>query len=135
VPAESSTGCRVDGGRHPELCQQSPVGRRQPSASLDEVGAALDRAAERLGTNSSPIAEALRRLAFPDAPSGAAHVRWPDGTARPVSGPFGVLVAARQSVRWQGGSYVEVGAASHVRIVDLDGVGNYDAEQGPRLAE
>jgi superfamily II DNA or RNA helicase len=56
----------------------------------------------RLGLNSPPIADALRRLAFPNAAAGAAHLRWrpglplPDGATAEL---FGVLVYLRQTVR------------------------------------
>jgi hypothetical protein len=59
-------------------------------------------AARPLGLNAKPVAEVVRKLAFPQAPAGAAHLRWPQDSA-PLPGdinvPFGVLVFLRQTVR------------------------------------
>jgi hypothetical protein len=79
------------------------------------------RTAQRLGTNSEIVTAALRNLAFPAGITGAAHVRWPDTTPRPIAGPFGVLVVARQSVRWESGSYTELGVGLHAQLIDAQG--------------
>lgn len=54
-----------------------------------------------LGLNSRELQDVLREAAFPVAPSGAAHVRWPENQERPVEGqgPFAVLVLVRLPVR------------------------------------
>jgi hypothetical protein len=77
--------------------------------------------AERLGTNSPFLAQALRQLAFPELPAGAAHVRWPEGSARPVSGLFGVVIVARQTVRSEHGTFAERGISLYGTIVEASG--------------
>ncbi|KYG09088.1 hypothetical protein BE21_20045 [Sorangium cellulosum] len=77
--------------------------------------------AEQLGTNLPLFARTLRAQGIPDAPAGAAHVRWPEGAHRPHEGLFGVLVLARQSVRWEQGSYAEHATTLHVCTVLTDG--------------
>lgn len=80
--------------------------------------------AERLGLNVDVIGEALRAQAFPDAPAGAAHLRWPEGRALPLpdlATPFGVLVLARQSVRFEQGALLEHGTSMHAWILGADG--------------
>ncbi len=56
-----------------------------------------------LGLNVSPLREILARIALPDSPTGAAHVRWPSATPLPQSfdgiDRFGVLAFLRQTVR------------------------------------
>ena len=79
------------------------------------------RRAERLGSNVSVVTEALRAHAFPVAPTGAAQVRWPEKEPRPHEGPFGVLVAARQSVRWEQGTYADHAVTLHCTTVTPDG--------------
>ncbi len=63
----------------------------------------LGGTAAQLGLNVGPISEAIRNLAFPDQPVGAAHLRWPVGfdLPSPVAGEtsFGVLVYLRQTIR------------------------------------
>lgn len=76
------------------------------------------KAAPQLGLNLPPVAETLRRLAFPQAPTGAAHLRWP--AAMPVQRalPCGILVFLRQTVRaHQHGSWVEQANAVVVYVV------------------
>ncbi len=80
------------------------------------------RTAGRLGLNHPMLATALRRNAFPEEPAGAAHIRWPAGKQVPVDGvskPFGVIVLARQSVRWQGPLPVEAGTALNCWVVSV----------------
>ena len=77
--------------------------------------------AEQLGTNVRKVTEAMREQGLPEAPSGAAHVRWPEGAPRPHEVPFGVLVFARQSVRWEQGSYAEHATTLHTYTVAQDG--------------
>ena len=48
-------------------------------------------------------------------------MRWPEGEPRPQEGVFGVLVIARQSVRWEQGSYAEHATTLHCVIVTADG--------------
>lgn len=79
------------------------------------------RRADRLASNISLVTEALRAHAFPVAPTGAAHLRWPEKEPRPHDGPFGVLIAARQSVRWEQGSYADHAATLHCATVTPDG--------------
>jgi superfamily II DNA or RNA helicase len=77
--------------------------------------------AEQLGTNVAIVTKALRAQAFPAGAVGAAQVRWPEDAARPHSGTFGVLVCARQSVRWEQGTYAEHGASLYCAIVTPEG--------------
>lgn len=78
--------------------------------------------AERVGTNSSLVTEKLRELAFSAETAGPGHVRWPEEIARPRTGPFGVVVLARQSVRSEQGTFAELDLDLHVSIVGKDGV-------------
>jgi len=89
---------------------------------------------QRLGLNSPPVAAALRRLAFPEIPTGAAHLRWRADVPLPAgvgAGPFGVLVYLRQTVRADHASgWAEVGSALRCFVVpaggdavELEGVG------------
>ncbi|KYF62715.1 helicase-related protein [Sorangium cellulosum] len=77
--------------------------------------------AEQLGTNVLPVTRALRAHGLSEAPVGAAHVRWPEGALRPYEGLFGVLVLARQSVRWELGSYAEHATTLHAYAMTADG--------------
>jgi superfamily II DNA or RNA helicase len=83
------------------------------------------RVAERLGSNVSLLARKLREIGLGLGTSGAAQVRWPEGLPRPEEGPFGVLVMARQSVRFEGRSATERGLSLCCVTVD---------EQGKRTA-
>lgn len=78
----------------------------------------------QLGLNLKPVAEALRRLAFPAVPTGAAHVRWDAKFPLPpqVTGkPFGVLVFLRQTVRTDPkAGWVEQGNGLHCHVVTAD---------------
>jgi superfamily II DNA or RNA helicase len=89
--------------------------------------------AERLGTNVGPMTRALRAAAFTDTATGAAHVRWPEESARPVEGVFGVVIFVRQSVRWEGGAYVEQATTLHCSVVDSKGDATHVAgkDRGP----
>jgi superfamily II DNA or RNA helicase len=77
--------------------------------------------AERLGTNVSLITRALRHHAFPEALTGAAHLRWPEPPAWKIPLPCGLLIAARQSVRWEQGTYHEHALSLHFLIVEPGG--------------
>ncbi len=59
--------------------------------------------ASQMGLNVGPISETIRSLAFPDQPTGAAHLRWPSGFDLPTcivgETDFGVLVYLRQTIR------------------------------------
>ncbi|QRK06706.1 DEAD/DEAH box helicase [Archangium violaceum] len=64
--------------------------------------------AEPIGINSPEFSAMLRRLAFPERPSGAAVLRWPTGRPLPArTGAFGLVVLVRQSLRQQQGAWVE----------------------------
>lgn len=71
--------------------------------------------ARTIGLNSSPVSQALRRLAFPSEPVGAAHLRWPDRDSVPrnLPLPFGVLVLLKQTLRSEQGSWIEVSSSLH----------------------
>jgi len=75
--------------------------------------------AHSLGLNSVPVTQALRRLAFPIEPVGAAHLRWPVSRALPqdVSFPFGVLVFLKQTLRSEQGSWTEISNSLHCYVL------------------
>jgi hypothetical protein len=77
--------------------------------------------AERLGTNVSVVTRVLRQHAFSEAPTGAAHLRWPESPEWNIPRPCGLLVAARQSVRWEQGTYHEQALSLHFLIVEPGG--------------
>jgi hypothetical protein len=78
--------------------------------------------AQAIGLNSSPVTQAMRRLAFPPEPSGAAHVRWPAGKPPSnMSFPFGVLVLLKQTLRSEQGSWTEVSNSLHCFLVPREG--------------
>jgi len=76
-----------------------------------------------IGLNSSPVTQALRRLAFPGASTGAAHVRWPSSHPMPIElpAPFGVLVLLRQTLQSQQGNWAELMTALHCWAIPRDG--------------
>lgn len=97
----------------------------RPYACGDHGGMPVTRddgvKAERLGLNVAVVTRPLRAHGLPGASVGAAQVRWPEGEPRPHEGPFGVIIAARQSVRWEQGSYAEHAATLHCVTVSADG--------------
>lgn len=79
-------------------------------------------AAKKLGINSPMIARKLRELGLPNAPAGAAHLRWPDSHARPEglpSQPFGVLAMVRQTIRHTDNGWRDVGSRLAMWIVKV----------------
>jgi superfamily II DNA or RNA helicase len=96
----------------------------QPYACGDGGGAPVvgpaGVAARSLGLNLAPIAETLRRNAFPRLPSGAAHLRWSVGESAPASLPFGVLAFLRQTFLSRGSSWVERGSTLWVYLITAD---------------
>jgi hypothetical protein len=81
------------------------------------------RRAESLGLNVPLISHELRRIAFPEAAVGAAHIRWPDGHPPPVEGirqPFALLMIARVTLRSEQGTFVETNAGLHAAVVTVD---------------
>jgi superfamily II DNA or RNA helicase len=76
----------------------------------------------QLGLNLKPVAEVIRRLAFPRAPVGAAHLRWDSEFPLPPQAtmkPFGILVFMRQTVRTdQQAGWVEQASALHCFLVE-----------------
>jgi len=78
--------------------------------------------AERLGLNVPVVTQMLRTLAFPRAVAGAAHVRWPEGETRPRTGTFGILVLARQSLRWEQGIATEHAEGMYCYVVTVEEV-------------
>jgi superfamily II DNA or RNA helicase len=93
-------------------------------------------AVRQSGLNLRPVAEVLRDLAFPIAPTGAAHLRWPADVVLPQNAvrPFGVLVFLRQTVRsdaqagWQ-----EQGASLHCFLVGAGEPLRVEGEEKARL--
>ena len=76
-----------------------------------------------LGLNHPEIASVLRRIAFPAASTGAAHLRWPDDHALPrgiQSSPFAIWITAWMTLRWQPRAS-PVGTRLAGRLVGPDG--------------
>ena len=65
----------------------------------------------QLGLNVPPVAEALRKAAFPSIPTGAAYVRWTSGETMVFTKyPVGILVYLRQTIQHdQKGGFNEQG--------------------------
>ena len=78
----------------------------------------------KIGLNLRPVAELLRKHAFPDLPTGAAYVRWPGSTDLPFGGnklPVGVIVLLRQMLQMdRRGGWLELGNSIHVFKVTPD---------------
>ncbi len=76
----------------------------------------------QLGLNLKPVTEVLRRLAFPQSPTGAAQLRWNSDfpfPARPKGKAFGVLVFMRQTVRTDNMTgWSEQGTSLHCFVVE-----------------
>ena len=79
---------------------------------------AQDRPLPALGLNSQAVQLPLREIAFSADPAGAAHVRWPDGVARPIPGPapFAVLALVRLPIRLVDSGAHELGAELRVWV-------------------
>lgn len=77
------------------------------------------------GLNLPQIAATLRASAFPDMPTGVAHIRWPDGIDRPDCLPDGMIalvVLARVAVRRDPGvGWSEQRSDLHVWVVSPNG--------------
>jgi superfamily II DNA or RNA helicase len=68
----------------------------------------------KLGLNLKPVAELIRKHAFPEQSCGAAYLRWPDAEKK-LPGfalPFGILIFLRQTLRAdRAGGWIEQGVA------------------------
>jgi superfamily II DNA or RNA helicase len=67
----------------------------------------LDGPVRPAGLNTPLVAAALRSAAFPEEPSGVAHIRWAEGTTKPAGIPgntVGIVGIARVAVRREGGT-------------------------------
>lgn len=74
----------------------------------------------KLGLNLKPVAEIIRKHAFPEQSCGAAYLRWPDTEQMldEFALPFGVLIFLRQTLRVDGaGGWVEQGVALHCFVI------------------
>jgi superfamily II DNA or RNA helicase len=79
---------------------------------------------EQIGLNSPQVSELLRRCAFPDVATGAAHLGWPRDKELPggLRTPVGLLVFLRQTVKaLMGGGYGEHAAQLVWDLVAPDG--------------
>jgi hypothetical protein len=78
--------------------------------------------AQQLGLNIPNVATALRRVAFPEEPCGAGHIRWPKGVDLPLGlePPFGVIVIMKQTLRMEQASWSEGPIALHCFVVRPD---------------
>lgn len=82
----------------------------------------------QLGVNIGPVAEALRRLAFAETPTGAAHLRWPADVPKMFPLPVGILAFIRQTVRPDlNGSWLEQSNTLHCYLIRA-GVGAEQVE-------
>jgi superfamily II DNA or RNA helicase len=84
------------------------------------------RITPKLGLNLPPVAEEMRRFAFPQQPAGAAYLRWPSGEPRPASvsdSAFGVLVFVRETLQMERtGGWVERRNSLHAFVTTADGM-------------
>ena len=77
---------------------------------------------ESLGLNVTIVAEALRKVALSNVPTGAAHLRWSEiRPTVPVAATFGVLVLFRQTLRSEGSRWVEHGLELRCYHIDDSG--------------
>ena len=78
--------------------------------------------ADILGLNQQEIAGAMRRIAFPVALTGVAHLRWPDDPLPSDirSKPFALWIAAQMTLRWQT-QVSPMGTRLAGRLIGLDG--------------
>jgi hypothetical protein len=68
----------------------------------------------KLGLNLKPVAEIIRKHAFPEQTCGAAYLRWPDAEKKlpGLALPFGALIFLRQTLRAdRTGGWIEQGVA------------------------
>ena len=76
----------------------------------------------QLGLNIGPVAEVLRRLAFPEVATGAAQLRWNTELPLPQqtpTTPFGVLTLVRQTIRTdQQAGWIEQSNSLHCYVVE-----------------
>jgi superfamily II DNA or RNA helicase len=79
--------------------------------------------AQQLGLNLPQVAAALRRVAFPWEPCGAAHIRWPKDLALPLGfePPFGVVILMQQTLRMEQATWSEGPTALLCYLVKPDG--------------
>lgn len=97
-----------------------------PFACGDYSGAPVygpgNQIAQQLGLNVPQVTEALRKVAFPSGPTGAAHVRWPSELDLPegLEFPFGVVVTLRQALRMERDTWREGSLTLHVHEVTSD---------------
>jgi hypothetical protein len=79
----------------------------------------------KLGLNLKPVAEIIRKHAFPEQPCGAAYLRWP-GAEKKLPGvalPFGALIFLRQTLRAdRTGGWIEQGIALRCFVIQAGGV-------------
>lgn len=83
--------------------------------------------AKQLGLNLEPVNPTLLRLAFPERPSGAAHLRWPTNIDLPTSDArtFGLLALVRQTVKTDlKTGWSEVSASLHCYVVSNGSTSN-----------
>jgi hypothetical protein len=91
----------------------------------------------KLGLNLRPVAELLRKHAFPDIPSGAAYLRWPANTD-PFSAdqlPGGVVILLKQMLQMdRRGGWLEVASSIHVfKITPISAVEVIGEDKGSIL--
>ena len=79
--------------------------------------------AQQLGLNVPAVATALRRVAFPEEPCGAAHLRWPKNLDLPLGlqHPFSVLVLMKQALRMEQAAWSEGPVTLQCYVVRSDG--------------
>jgi superfamily II DNA or RNA helicase len=74
----------------------------------------------KLGLNLKPVAEIIRKYAFPEQTCGAAYLRWPDAEKKPpgFALPLGALIFLRQTLRADRvGGWIEQGVALRCFVI------------------
>jgi superfamily II DNA or RNA helicase len=74
----------------------------------------------KLGLNLKPVAEIIRKYAFPEQTCGAAYLRWPDAEKKPsrFALPFGALIFLRQTLRAdRTGGWIEQGGTLRCFVI------------------
>ncbi len=73
----------------------------------------------KLGLNLKPVAEIIRKHAFPEQTCGAAYLRWPAAERMPpgITLPAGVIVLFRQTLHMDRGGWIEQGNAIHCFVI------------------
>lgn len=89
----------------------------------------------KLGLNLKPVAEIIRKFAFPEQTCGAAYLRWPAAEPMPsgLTLPLGALIFLRQTLRVdKTGGWLEQGNALRCFVIYADKLVELE-DEGKRL--